>query len=716
MRAQGVPAAWSKAERERLHLDFCITIKSLTGNIALRLAQRTTELAPAQMQKYLKGFRSDLVRALKEAIRTFEQAGREIAKYRRGETQEAERSPSPEQRRRLDRTASAHLIALRAVERAVGNARRARAQLTGEITPEQLDDLKRRFDEAAHEIRKAIHPARNFISSVLDRELAAAAEGGRTGWDPAELAFAAASYGYAAGAWDDERLRRAGEFLAGVITERGRFPVGQPIHSKQQGYKLNVFGGEILRAFAQLLQHVESIPIEVGLVRKLLHFFEDTKGQRGGEVRGWYHEGPQPPIRPDRSVSAVAVLALDRINRMLDARINVQVLRQFSVKYPPALRKGPTLQTAFYGDYGLAQAPRGRVAAEHLARRSVAVFLERMRAHVAGVLVPEEGEPLYSMVLHGPPGTGKTTLAEALALSCGVPLVEVTPSDIVMGGEEAVERQTRALFKALSLLTRAVICFDEFEPVLWRRKPGEATPRSVFFFLTPGMLPKLKTLNKTAGFRSVAYILITNLIGELDEAAVREGRFDCKMGIYPPDLLSRTGRLLTEVGSYFDEQKNRSARKDLLKRAERVVRETAGGPMQVLGKPGWFTRPRDQELQRGTPFAYLCGEGRLGKVNPEAKLALNGEKDDAELEYRQWAWVEQWDKLGVKALEHPPKDVPKLPAREETKEPSSASARPASAPATPVSPPSGPRARPSSRRRASRAGRRPGPAPPSPRR
>ena len=49
--------------------------------------------------------------------------------------------------------------------------------------------------------------------------------------------------------------------------------------------------------------------------------------------------------------------------------------------------------------------------------------------------------------------------------------MEVTPSDIIVGGAEAIERRAKTVFEALSLLTRVVILFDEFDPVLWRRKP-----------------------------------------------------------------------------------------------------------------------------------------------------------------------------------------------------------------------------------------------------
>lgn len=84
--------------------------------------------------------------------------------------------------------------------------------------------------------------------------------------------------------------------------------------------------------------------------------------------------------------------------------------------------------------------------------------------------------------------------------------MEVTPSDIIVGGAEAIERRAKTVFEALSLLTRVVILFDEFDPVLWRRKPDKGVPISVFEFLTPGMLPKLKDLNRAAKKRSLCAV------------------------------------------------------------------------------------------------------------------------------------------------------------------------------------------------------------------
>ncbi len=225
------------------------------------------------------------------------------------------------------------------------------------------------------------------------------------------------------------------------------------------------------------------------------------------------------------------------------------------------------------------------------------------------------------MILYGPAGTGKTFLVESFAKTCEVPILEITPSDIVKEGVDNVERRARTVFEVLALLTRVVILFDEFDPVLKRRDPDNNP--SVFSFLTPGMLPKLKTLHDNAEKRSVAYVLITNLIGSLDEAAIREGRFDEKIGIYPPDLLSRVGRFIDQANQH---EGINLKDKEQCGRLVKVITESKGRGMTTLGKPGWFTYP-GKDLKSHTPFKYIR-DGENDKPDwPDPEQVLKGIKE-----------------------------------------------------------------------------------------
>ena len=225
------------------------------------------------------------------------------------------------------------------------------------------------------------------------------------------------------------------------------------------------------------------------------------------------------------------------------------------------------------------------------------------------------------------------------------------------------------MFEALTLLTRVVILFDEFDPVLWRRDP-EQKERSVFTFLTPGMLPKLKDLRQLARKRSSAFVLSTNLIGCLDEAAVREGRFDKKVGIYPPDPLSRTGRLFNQLDKFLEDegvkkQLNRPPDHLLQTRVTKVVERTKGGAMEKLAKPGWFSAPDGKEAASSPeklakkikekqsdktneylkPFYFIFCDGMECEEAPREAYLKDpiGGVPIAIVEFSQWWWIVEWD-------------------------------------------------------------------------
>jgi hypothetical protein len=200
-----------------------------------------------------------------------------------------------------------------------------------------------------------------------------------------------------------------------------------------------------------------------------------------------------------------------------------------------------TLADLLYPDYGIAAAMNSMTGRG----QSIGILGQRLCAYLAGSLARKG---VFSVVLHGPPGTMKTTFFEALAKAAEVPFVEITPSDILQGGLEQMEQRSKKVFGMLSMLTNVVILFDEFDSIL-KKRTDDVRPeaRNVFEFLTPGMLPKLRRLHECAEAQRIVYGLSTNLVSTLDEAAIRVGRFDERLGIYPPDALSRLGHLAVKL-------------------------------------------------------------------------------------------------------------------------------------------------------------------------
>ena len=56
-------------------------------------------------------------------------------------------------------------------------------------------------------------------------------------------------------------------------------------------------------------------------------------------------------------------------------------------------------------------------------------------------------EPPRGVLLHGPPGCGKTALANAIANECGVPFLRVSAPEMVSGMSGESEAKIRQLFQ-----------------------------------------------------------------------------------------------------------------------------------------------------------------------------------------------------------------------------------------------------------------------------
>jgi len=511
-------------------------------------------------------------------------------------------------------------------------------------------DVEMWLSSSATALRDLLTPSARYLSDALDHQISETHVRVGSTCDVAEMIFAAygvglLSSGWSGDAWDDPRFATVLEVIKATLTDDGRVPSQSPFDVAGKGYVLTVASIEVSSSLAQLLTEIDYRP-EAAAARKILRLFESTRTKNGG----WRHERNAGGTC-DWWLSALAVDALRDVTRMLNKWINRRVLRHLSHRRPNEFN----LDDLFYPDYALSKTQD----LEGNPRKSLAIELLRMRGHVLGRKILDR-ENLHSLVLYGPPGTGKTTLLEALASSCEVPFVEITPSDLLAGGAEQVERRARALFTALSLLSDVVILFDEFDSILRRRVSSDPTPATIFAFLTPGMLPKFKNLHSRAKHRRVAYALATNLVGTLDEAAIREGRFDVHAGVFPPDLLSRVGRLLSQL-----ERIDGARLQWNLDRILEVINETSGGPMSRLGKKGWFTAASWKTLkhvEKGTVFDYVLKNGDRPAFPPrekDFKSIVVGEGPRAREETAAWAFVDLFDRedasRAVENGERPPR-------------------------------------------------------------
>ncbi|AUG80744.1 ATPase AAA [Kitasatospora sp. MMS16-BH015] len=159
-------------------------------------------------------------------------------------------------------------------------------------------------------------------------------------------------------------------------------------------------------------------------------------------------------------------------------------------------------------------------------RRVVRPLAEPERAARHGVLPPR------AVALFGPPGTGKTTFARAVASRLGWPFVELLPSRLADEGNLAAALRTA--FARIAELERVLVFIDEVEEIAPVR--GAGAPGGMH-----GVTNEL--LKLIPGFREGEERLLvcaTNAIGSLDPAFLRPGRFDYLIPIGTPDAAART--------------------------------------------------------------------------------------------------------------------------------------------------------------------------------
>ena len=139
--------------------------------------------------------------------------------------------------------------------------------------------------------------------------------------------------------------------------------------------------------------------------------------------------------------------------------------------------------------------------------------------------------PPATVLMFGPPGTGKTTFARALAGRLGWPFVELLPSKLA-ATEGTLANELREARLELGQLDHVVIFIDEFDEIAPARESRPASAGVV-----NQLLKSIPELRRRPG---KLLICATNFVNTIDPAVMRPGRFDLLIGIGPPDHAALT--------------------------------------------------------------------------------------------------------------------------------------------------------------------------------
>eukprot|EP01062_Namystynia_karyoxenos_P007661 TRINITY_DN12689_c0_g3_i1.p1 TRINITY_DN12689_c0_g3~~TRINITY_DN12689_c0_g3_i1.p1 ORF type:complete len:409 (+),score=182.26 TRINITY_DN12689_c0_g3_i1:132-1358(+) len=151
-------------------------------------------------------------------------------------------------------------------------------------------------------------------------------------------------------------------------------------------------------------------------------------------------------------------------------------------------------------------------------------------------------DPPRGVLLFGPPGTGKTMLAKAVAHHTEASFIRMVGSEFVQKYLGEGPRMVRDVFRLAKENAPSIVFIDEVDSIATKRFDAQTgADREVQRIL-------IELLNQMDGFdqnENVKVIMATNRWDTLDPALLRPGRLDRKIEFPNPDR--RTKRLIFQV-------------------------------------------------------------------------------------------------------------------------------------------------------------------------
>ena len=334
---------------------------------------------------------------------------------------------------------------------------------------------------------------------------------------------------------------------------------------------------EVLEAVFNEFPELLTEPETLDRINTSLDWLEKNRLEyrlRSEVFRGWNSGGDLTALKngePESWPTGVAHMCLCRLSAGLSTAIRDSVLDKYRDRVKLFNRKSSASWTR-YLDSRLEQLDSKRnsvkklLLAEVLKPTETAIQEQGAPAGTGDNSHPHLLTPTFqlskrrSALLFGPPGTSKTSLAEAIAERLGWPFVELSPTDFLRGGMDGIYKQVNDVFEDLSDLYGVVILFDEMDALVQSREGGPDNGAGIAGsgqldvtqkFLTTSMLPKLLKLRKQA--RTV-FFMATNHQRDFDPAIKRAGRFDLLVPMGPPSLAEKK-RGLEGVG-WFQANEN----------------------------------------------------------------------------------------------------------------------------------------------------------------
>ncbi|XP_069464745.1 nuclear valosin-containing protein-like isoform X4 [Ambystoma mexicanum] len=150
--------------------------------------------------------------------------------------------------------------------------------------------------------------------------------------------------------------------------------------------------------------------------------------------------------------------------------------------------------------------------------------------------------PPRGFLLHGPPGCGKTLLAQAISGELDLPILKVAATEMVSGVSGESEQKLRELFDQAVSSAPCILFIDEIDAITPKR---EVASKDMERRIVAQLLTCMDDMNSLAVTAQVLVIGATNRPDSLDPALRRAGRFDREICLGIPDEAARERILKT---------------------------------------------------------------------------------------------------------------------------------------------------------------------------
>jgi hypothetical protein len=521
-------------------------------------------------------------------------------------------------------------------------------RLTGRsATRSRAEDIAGRFDNLARgnnrladRFNDPIRLSAKWCKTVVDREIAYASARNISDFDPAELVSGMA----VAVRWDlmttpmqiRDAVRRS---LDGVWSD-GSWRLGRPFFRREALATWPPIA-DVLSTLASTIKLQPAVHEADEALFSFVDWLERTRRtlrMAGGEsATGWTADRIREPARIHLGTTALAINVLLKVRALVEHRLWEMCQKRFTVT-----TDNKRLRDVFPVDLNH---PHGQRFHAELARMA--------KVDRSG----QEGG-VYSLVLHGPPGSSKTAISEALSQQMWhhaqrwggreARLIRITPADFTRRGESRLDSEARMIFNLLRHVRGVTILFDEIDDLLLRRENGGG--RRFMDLIVPAMLNRLQDLRSACASQEICFVLGTNFVENIEPALMRKGRIDRMFAIVYPDWNTR----LATIGKHFDEaiadrlnSMNVDEREDFrhwaTKNVQRLARRTAGWPWLVINSLcGDLVRAlvkrdlsRDKRGALNEEFVTMYARERASLVEPAyvGRLLRHFDSPDLRSEY-----------------------------------------------------------------------------------